>query len=58
MTEAETLEFEIMQKAQKLAELRRDEADAPVTDYPFQTMDGEVNLSGLFAGRERLLLIR
>ena len=57
MTEAEKLEFEIMQKAQQLAALRRKEADVAVTDYPFQTLDGSTSLSGLFGGRERLLVI-
>ena len=57
MTEAEKLEFEIMEKAQRLAALRREEGDSAVTDYGFQTLAGETSLSGLFAGRERLLLI-
>ena len=57
MTEAEKLEFEIMEKAQQLAALRREEGDVEVTDYAFQSLDGETSLSGLFAGRERLLMI-
>jgi len=57
MTEAEKLEFEIMEKARKLAALRRKEADAEVPDYVFQTGSGETSLSHLFAGRERLLMI-
>ncbi len=57
MTEAEKLEFEIMEKTQQLAALRRNEAATEVKDYAFQTIDGETNLSSLFAGRDRLLMI-
>ena len=57
MTEAEKLELEIMEKAQKLATLRREEGGAEVEDYVFRTVDGETSLSALFAGRERLLVI-
>ncbi len=57
MTEAQKLEFEIMQKSQQLAELRRKEPGVAVTDYRFTTLDGEVSLSDLFAGRDRLLMI-
>ena len=57
MTEAEALEREIMEKAQQLATLRQAEAAVEVEDYTFQTPDGEVRLSNLFGGRERLLMI-
>lgn len=57
MTEAEKLEFEIMEKAQQLAALRREEDDIEVADYPFQTLGDEIGLSGLFADRDRLLVI-
>ncbi len=57
MTEAEKLEFEIMEKAQQLAALRRAEGDIEVEDYAFQTLAGETGLSDLFAGRKRLLMI-
>ena len=57
MSEAEKLEFEIMEKTQALAALRLREAAAPVTDHPFQTMSGDTCLSDLFAGRDRLLVI-
>ncbi len=57
MTEAEKLEFEIMEKAHKLAELRRKDPDVEVKDYTFQTLAGETNLTGLFADRDRLLVI-
>ncbi|MFY0610661.1 MAG: DUF899 family protein [Hyphomicrobiaceae bacterium] len=57
MTEAEKLEIEIMQKAQQLAELRAKDNALAVSDYTFSTLDGEVTLSSLFAGRDRLLMI-
>ncbi|MEM8950762.1 MAG: DUF899 family protein [Pseudomonadota bacterium] len=57
MTEAERLEQEIMEKSQQLAALRQAEADIEVGDYRFRTLDGEVTLSSLFGGRERLLMI-
>ena len=57
MTEAEELEFEIMQKTRQLAALRRNESEVEVSDYGFRTLDGETSLSALFAGRERLLMI-
>ena len=52
MTEAEKLEFEIMEKAQQLAALRRDEVGVDVPAYAFQTLYGETSLAELFAGRE------
>lgn len=57
MTEAQKLEFEIMQKAQQLAELRRKEAARPVANYAFETEAGAATLGDLFAGRDRLLMI-
>lgn len=57
MTEAEKLEFEIYEKAQKLAALRRADADHPVPDYRFSTLDGEVALSDLFDDKDQLLVI-
>ena len=59
MTEAQKLEFEIMQKAQQLAELRNQEADAnsDVPNYTFLTLDGKTTLAELFANQDRLLLI-
>ncbi len=57
MTEADKLEFEIMEKAQQLAALRRKERDIDVSDYVFQTLDGEISLLSLFGDRERLLII-
>ena len=57
MTEADKLEYEIMEKSQQLATLRQKESDVEVPDYSFQTLNGDTSLSGLFGGRERLLLI-
>lgn len=57
MTEAQKLEYEIMQKAQQLAALRAKEAGDEVADYAFTTLSGETTLSGLFAGRDQLLII-
>lgn len=57
VTEAEKLEYEIMQKAQQLAELRRRDPDVEVEDYSFRTADGAARLSELFADRDRLLVI-
>lgn len=42
MTEAEELEREIMEKAQRLAALRQAEPDVEVEDYVFQTRDGDL----------------
>lgn len=57
MNEAEQLEYELMQKSAKLAELRRNSEPVEVEDYRFETAAGSVSLSDLFAGRERLLVI-
>ena len=57
MSQAEKLEYEIMQKALQLAQLRRKEADVEVPNYAFKTTGGTVSLSELFAGRDRLLMI-
>ena len=57
MSEADKLGLEIMEKSAKLAELRKTEAPVEVSDYSFQTNEGETTLSGLFAGRDKLLVI-
>ena len=57
MTEAEKLEFEIFEKTQQLAQLRRKEAKIDVADYRFRTDSGETTLSALFGERQRLLVI-
>lgn len=57
MSEADRLEAEIMEKAQRLAALRKAEPSVEVADYAFATLEGETRLSALFAGRERLLVI-
>ncbi len=57
MTEAEQLEYDIMQKSAKLAELRSKEQPAEVPDYDFRTEGGTVSLSDMFGDRDRLLVI-
>ncbi len=57
MSEADDLEAELMEKAQKLASLRRAEPSVEIGDYVLETLEGETRLSALFAGRERLLAI-
>jgi predicted dithiol-disulfide oxidoreductase (DUF899 family) len=57
MTEAEKLEFEIMEKTRQLAALRREEPDTETKEYTFQTTTGQTGLSDLFAGRDQLMLI-
>jgi predicted dithiol-disulfide oxidoreductase (DUF899 family) len=57
MTEAEKLEFEIMEKTRQLAALRRAEPDTETKDYTFQTATGPTDLSDLFAGRDQLMVI-
>jgi len=57
MTEAQKLEMEIMEKSQQLAALRQAEVAVEVEDYTFSTSSGDVQLSDLFAGRDRLLMI-
>lgn len=57
MTEAEELEREIMEKAQRLAELRRQDTAEEVDDYTFRHLDGETSLSQLFGDHDRLLVI-
>jgi predicted dithiol-disulfide oxidoreductase (DUF899 family) len=57
MSDAAKLEREMMEKAQELAALRRKDPDVEVEDYSFKTLDGEVRLSDLFGGYERLLVI-
>lgn len=57
MTEAEKLEFELYEKALKLAALRKTELSVEVPDYVFATLDGDTTLSRLFSGRDQLLAI-
>lgn len=57
MSEAEELEREIMEKAQRLAELRRQDTAEEAADYTFRHLDGETSLSQLFGDHDRLLVI-
>ena len=51
------LEAEIAELTAKLNAARRAAAGREVPDYAFRTLDGEVRLSELFSGRDRLLAI-
>lgn len=57
MTEIEALEYEIFEKAQRLAALRRAETAPKISDYSFDTLNGPVLLSSLFGAQDRLLMI-
>ena len=61
MTDADAniaaLEAEIAELTAKLNAARRAASGREVPDYAFRTLDGEVRLSELFAGRDRLLAI-
>ena len=56
-SEAEKLEYEIFEKTQQLAELRRKDAPVKVPNYAFETATGTTSLKDLFAGRDRMLVI-
>ena len=51
------LEAQIAELTAKLNAARRAASGREVPDYPVRTLDGEVRLSELFAGRDRLLAI-
>ena len=61
LTDAEAniaeLEGQIAELTARLNAARRAASGREVPDYPFRTLAGEVRLSGLFAGRDRLLAI-
>ena len=57
MSEADRLEAEIMEKAQRVAALRKAQTPVAVGDYAFDMPAGKAMLSALFAGRERMLVI-
>lgn len=57
MSEADRLEAELMEKASRLAALRKAEAPVEIGDYDFETLSGKTSLLALFAGRDRLLVI-
>ncbi len=56
-SEIEDLERQIAELSERLNALRRGASGAVVRDYAFRTQEGEVRLSGLFAGRSKLLAI-
>ncbi|WP_323847361.1 DUF899 family protein [Microbulbifer magnicolonia] len=57
MDEIRQTEQQIFELMQKLNELRKQHRGDAVPNYTFSTLDGDVSLLDLFAGRERLLLI-
>lgn len=57
MSEADDLEAEIMEKALKLASLRRAEPAVEIDDYALETLTGPTRLSALFGDQEKLLVI-
>lgn len=48
---------QIFQLGEELRLLQKSQPGTPVPDYVFQAVEGEVRLSDLFAGRDRLLAI-
>lgn len=57
MNAIQQLEQDIQQKIEKLNELRKQAAPTPVRNYQFRTLDGDVSLLDLFAGRDKLFAI-
>ena len=55
--EIKQTEEEIYKLVQKLEKLRNDSVPAPVKNYPFKDLNGEVSLLELFAGKEILFMI-
>lgn len=57
MSEADDLEAELMEKAKRLAAMRRAEAPVEVPDYVLETQAGPAPLSALFGEKDTLLAI-
>jgi predicted dithiol-disulfide oxidoreductase (DUF899 family) len=57
MTEADALEAELMEKAKKLAALRRAEPQVEIPDYALEILTGATRLSALFGEHDTLLAI-
>jgi len=55
--EIEALEQELVERSQRLAELKRSMPRERVTDYSLAGWDGPVALSALFAGKKDLIVI-
>ena len=51
------LEMQIFELNMKLIELRKDSSAIEVSNYTFQTQNGDTNLLELFGDNDRLLLI-
>ena len=51
------LEMKIYEMGQELHKLRQSAKPVTVPDYPFQTLDGTISLSEMFAGMDKLMVI-
>ena len=51
------LEMKIYEMGQELHKLRQSTKPVTVPDYPFQTLDGTISLSEMFAGMDKLMVI-
>jgi predicted dithiol-disulfide oxidoreductase (DUF899 family) len=52
-----TLESKIREKDEQLTELKKELAHQDVQEYEFETIDGKISLSALFADKEDLIVI-
>ena len=57
MNDIAQLEKEIAEKVKRLNELRKKAAPIPIDNYLFKTLDGQVALLELFAGKNKLFAI-
>jgi predicted dithiol-disulfide oxidoreductase (DUF899 family) len=57
MNDIQRLEEEIQERVRMLGELRAKAVATPVIDYQFETLDGNVSLLDLFAGKSKLFVI-
>jgi predicted dithiol-disulfide oxidoreductase (DUF899 family) len=57
MNELQEAEKELYELTRKVADLRKESKPAPVKNYAFKTLDGEVSLLELFGNRDVLFLI-
>jgi len=57
MNEIQQLENEIREKVALLDELRKNATPTPVKNYEFKTLDGNVSLLDLFAGKTKLFAV-
>jgi len=57
LSPADKLGLEIMQKSAELTKLRKKEPAVEVSSYSFKTSEGDTELTALFAGRDKMLII-